>query len=315
MSSHTAERVSYRIGADENGLGARLGPMLVTAVLARVSQGGERLLRRRLPQALRRDLDDSKRLIAFGRHGLGEAWARALVPEARSPADLLEALSHRPTAELKRRCPQSAFAQCWEPPPERFACDEPVVARVAGHLERLRRRGVEILAVRSSSLCVGELNQLKEHGINRFIADLHAMEQLLLSLRETAGHEIFAICGKVGGIGDYPRYFGPLSGRLHVVLEHSRRKSAYAIPGLGEVHFLQDADATDPLVMLASLVGKYLRELLMARISHFHSSPIDGQSAVSGYHDPVTERLVRLSARRRGELGLPDDCFERSRGE
>lgn len=315
MSSHTAEHVSYRIGADENGLGARLGPMLVTAVLARVSQDGERLLRRRLPKTLRQDLDDSKRLIAFGRHGLGEAWARALVPEARSPAELLEALSHRPSAELKRRCPPSAFAQCWAHPPEQFTSERAVVERVAGHLERLRSRGVQVLVARSNPLCVGELNQLKESGINRFVADLHAMEQLLLSLRELAGHDIVAICGKVGGIGDYPRYFGPLSGRLHILLEHSRRKSSYGIPGLGEVHFLQDADAADPLVMLASLVGKYLRELLMARISHFHSSSIDGQAGVSGYHDPVTERLVRLSAKRRGELGIPDACFERSRGE
>jgi len=32
---------AFRIGADENGLGPRLGPMVVTAVLAEVTEAGE----------------------------------------------------------------------------------------------------------------------------------------------------------------------------------------------------------------------------------------------------------------------------------
>src|SRR5690606_27769387 len=36
--------VSYRIGADENGLGARLGPLVVTGVMARVDDAGSAAL-------------------------------------------------------------------------------------------------------------------------------------------------------------------------------------------------------------------------------------------------------------------------------
>ena len=41
---------TFLIGADENGLGSRLGPMVVTAVLAEVDEQGQRFLSRRLQQ-------------------------------------------------------------------------------------------------------------------------------------------------------------------------------------------------------------------------------------------------------------------------
>jgi ribonuclease HII len=96
-----------------------------------------------------------------------------------------------------------------------------------------------------------------------------------------------------------------------VVLEQSRPRSSYKFPGLGILHFVQDADASDPLVMLASLVGKYFRELLMARISEYYADQIEGLVPASGYHDPVTARLVQLTARRRKKLKIAADCFER----
>ena len=37
---------TFHIGADENGLGSRLGPMIVTAVLAEADEEGERFLSR-----------------------------------------------------------------------------------------------------------------------------------------------------------------------------------------------------------------------------------------------------------------------------
>ncbi len=301
----------YRIGADENGLGARLGPLLVTATLARVDENGTRWLGRRLPKQLRQDLDDSKRLVSFGHHALGEAWARALLPRATSPQQLLAAISHESIEDLQSDCPQRAMRQCWPTLPETFIAGDDVVRRVTRHLATMKMRGVEVVAVRSNPLCVGRLNRLKESGHNRFAADLHAMERLVVALRAEVGQDVHAVCGKVGGIADYPKHFGPLSGRLHVVLEQSRPRSSYRFPGLGELHFLQDADASDPLVMLASLVGKYLRELLMARISRFYTSKIDELAAASGYHDPVTSRLVTLTASKRKKLGIPTRCFER----
>ena len=134
----------------------------------------------------------------------------------------------------------------------------------------------------------------------------------MLRLREGVGTEVDAVCGKVGGIGDYPRYFGPLSGRLHTVLLAERACSAYRFPGLGQLSFVMDADATDALVMLASLVGKYVRELFMGRIGRFHVGA-GAPNLPSGYHDPRTDRFVTATAGSPSRARVPPTCFERSR--
>jgi len=304
---------AYCIGADENGLGARLGPLVVTGVLACVAEPSDRALRRKLPARVAADLDDSKRLVSHGNIALGEAWARVLgPPDAASPRELFEGLSLEGVGRLRDPCPSHVETQCWSAEGERFQADDELVARVRRHLTALRRRGIEIERVQSSVVCTRRLNDKRAAGQNRFVADLHAMEELVLSLRAHAGSDVTAVCGKVGGIGDYPRFFGPLSGRLHAVLEQRRALGAYRFPGLGEIRFEQDADARHVLVMLASLVGKYVRELLMARIPRFYASPGDDTAAsCSGYNDPVTDRFVELTLPARCRRRIPRTCFER----
>lgn len=305
------------IGIDENGLGARLGPLLVTGVLAEVDDRGARLLRRKLPARLRADLDDSKRLVSCHDVTLGEAWARSLArceyphaPSASTPAELFEQLSLEGSRRLSRPCPDGARAQCWDTRQESFGAEPELLARIDRHVAFLAARGVRFKAVKSSMLCVHELNRLKETGVNRFAADLHAMERLVIELRSHAGADVLATCGKVGGINEYTRFWGPLAGRLHNVLEEGRARSAYRFPGIGELAFVRDADASNPLVMVASLVGKYLRELLMHRIAR-HWGHAEGERP-SGYHDPVTERFVQLTTKARRQRSLPLTCFERT---
>lgn len=302
---------SLLVGIDENGLGARLGPMIVTGVLATVTDEGKRWLKRRLPLGLARDLGDSKQLVSYGNADRGEAWARALVPEANSPDELLVRLALESTDELRAHCPQKAVSQCWDQSCGEFEADAKLMGRVKRHLALLEARGVRILDVRSSILCVGRMNRERAGGCNRFTSDLHAMERLLLTFRDRGGTDLHATCGKVGGIASYPKFFGPLAGRLHTVLQEDRMHSAYRLPGLGDVHFLQDADAGNPLVMLASMVGKYVRELSMARISRFYASQLEDVRCSSGYHDAVTSQFIEATAVLRKRRGIPQACFER----
>jgi len=306
---------SFRVGIDENGLGSRLGPLVVTGVLARTTGDGERVLGRKLPRSLRSSLDDSKRLVSHGDVALGEAWARELVmPEATTPADLFARLSLEGVATLRKPCPQHAEAQCWNAEHEAFEAPPELLRRVARHRALLLARGVEILEVKSSVVCTDTLNRARRAGRNRFVSDLHAMESLVLALRRSAGSDVKAVCGKVGGMAEYSRFFGPLGGWLHNVLEEGKARSSYRFPTVGELHFVRDADASDPLVMLASLVGKYVRELLMARIAQHYPARDDGPKP-SGYHDPVTARFVTRTALVRKRRKVPDDCFERARDE
>jgi len=68
----------FRLGVDENGLGPRLGPLVVTAVVARVTEEGHVIASRRPKGSLAKRLGDSKAMIAHGDVALGEAWARAV---------------------------------------------------------------------------------------------------------------------------------------------------------------------------------------------------------------------------------------------
>ena len=301
---------SFRIGADENGLGSRLGPMVVTAVLARVDERGARLLARKLPAKLADMIGDSKQRVSHDNVALGEAWARALVdPEFASPAEVFGGLSLEGVERLRAPCPDHVRAQCWSIAGESFGADPGLVSAATRARAELCRRGVEVLAVKSSVICTERLNAARAAGKNRFVTDLHAMESLILAHRAQVDSDVVAICGKVGGMGAYSRFFGPLGGRLHLVLDQRRERSAYRFPGVGELHFVRDADASDPLVMLASLVGKWVRELLMARVGRWY----EGAGLPSGYHDPVTARFVEATALRRKNRRVPDTCFERFR--
>jgi ribonuclease HII len=304
--------MTYRIGADENGLGSRLGPLIVTAVLARADERGLKALARKLPKAMRGTLDDSKRLVSHTDVRLGEAWARVLAGGSpATPAELFAKISLEGVDKLGEPCPKQAKKQCWSVEGETFEAEPELVERVEHHLELLRQRGIEFVAVRSSVVCTERLNHARKGGKNRFVSDLHAMETLVLELRRLAGENVTAVCGKVGGIGEYSRYFGPLGGWLHSILGEAHAKSAYHFPTVGELRFVRDADAADPLVMLASLVGKWVRELFMGRIARHYPSPDEDRP--SGYHDPVTARFVKRTALVRKKRSIPDRCFERDR--
>jgi ribonuclease HII len=314
---------AFVIGVDENGLGPRLGPMIVTAVMARVDARGERLVCRKPRGKLAQRLGDSKGLVAHGDIALAEAWSRVLVARGAgrhgrdaTPDDVLDAISLDDRAALTAPCPRHTADQCWTTAGDRF-CDAEAMGDnltlVASDLDALARRGVTVVAVRSVVVCTRRLNEAAARGMSRFVVDLHAMERLVLAFRETLSSDVTAVCGKVGGYGEYSKVFGPLGGRLHVILEEGRAKSAYRFPGVGEIAFVRDGDATHLLVAMASLVGKYLRELLMGRIVQHYQTSLPELREVSGYHDPQTADFILATERLRKKRKVPGECFERSR--
>ncbi|MEZ4301747.1 MAG: hypothetical protein R3B70_42825 [Polyangiaceae bacterium] len=316
-------RERFRIGADENGLGPRLGPMIVTGVLAEVTPEGHAAASRKLRGKMAERLGDSKALVAHGDIALGEAWARALVergcgrPEAsRSPTstdELVQAISADPRAFLRAPCRGEAERQCWSAPDAPLTADPALVRTLHADLDKLESKGIRIAAVRSRVVCTRRLNDALALGHSRFIVDLHSMEDLILGFRELAGAEVHAVCGKVGGLGNYESAFGPLAGRLRTVLEQKRASSRYYFPGVGEIAFVMDADDGDLLVSLASLAGKYVREALMSKIVEYYKSANPQLPDASGYHDPVTATFVSETALLRKQRSIEDDCFERKK--
>jgi ribonuclease HII len=305
----------FFVGIDENGMGPRLGPLVVTSVLAEVDRAGARRVTSRPRGDLAKRIGDSKKLVAFDDSALGEAWARALVARdgaaPATPDELLATVGLDPQATLQAPCPRHHVDLCWSSEGEAFAADRAMVEACSADLERLAKRGVRIVRVRVAVICTRQLNEAVARGLSRFDLDLHTMERLALAAREDASDEIYALCGKVGGFGFYGERFGPLAGRLHTVLVEGRARSEYQFPGIGRLAFVRDADESSMLVGLASLVGKWARDHLMRRVVRFHRTGAPGLPEASGYHDPVTARFIRASELVRRERRVEQACFER----
>lgn len=306
---------SYHLGIDENGVGPRLGPLVVTAAFARAAD--PRPVRRPVRGALRERLGDSKGLVAFGSGGLAEAWARAAMKRAsgRAPETPAELLSHLLGAEeenaLRRLCPTGAGAQCWNDDHEAFTATQAQVAQAEADLDTFAERGVDVQRVWTIVLCTRRLNLAAQAGESRFLLDLHAIEQLAARARAHTSRPVATLAGKVGG---YERYLPHLRMRpLPTGTHESRKESAYRYADGSTLVFAQDADDRYPLVSLASLIGKWVRDLCMHRINRFHAPARAVHEHVSGYHDPVTRAFVEETAQHRAQRSFPHECFERQK--
>jgi ribonuclease HII len=310
-------RSSYVVAIDENGMGPRLGPLVVTSLLVRVDEPGRKLATSRPRGSIKKRIGDSKKLVAFADSALGEAWARAIAarsggPAATTPDELVAALAIDSSERLRAPCPSHHVDLCWNADGEEFGADDDTVATCTGDLGRLEAKGLHVLRARVAIVCTRALNDALDRGLSRFDVDLHTMERLVLAARADAGEDVLALCGKVGGFDFYSERFGPLAGRLHAIVVEGRKRSEYQMPGVGRIAFLRDADESHLVVGLASLVGKWARDHLMRRVVRFHRADEPGLPEASGYNDPITSRFIAASALVRKKRAVEPACFERS---
>jgi len=301
------------VGVDENGLGPLLGPLVTTAVafeLARYSPERHGALGREL------GIDDSKATAAFGQMAAAEGLALALVEAlcgvAVNDVDaLLSCLLLDAPDALKARCPASSLAQCWSTPMP-LPCFGGDLEAGRAILAGLRERGLRPAHAKSAVACTGALNARLRAGQSRVEVDLELMERLVLDARTRAGADVRAICGMVGGIRNYVAKMRHLPRAGAVVRQRAPKGTlAFDVSGVGHVRFEIDADARHLPVALASMVGKYVRELWMARQNRFYRAHDESLAEVSGYHDPVTQRFIVASEKLRVALGVDDACFVR----
>ena len=135
----------FYVGIDENGMGPRLGPLIVTSILAEVDDAGAKIVASRPRGAIAKRIGDSKKLVAFDDSALGEAWARAIARragiDARTPAELLAAVAIDAEAVLQAPCPSHHVDLCWNTEGERFASDDASVDLLTKDLESLEAKG------------------------------------------------------------------------------------------------------------------------------------------------------------------------------
>jgi ribonuclease HII len=300
------------VGVDENGLGPLLGPLVTTAVsleLKRYRPEHHAEVGRAL------GIDDSKATAGFGQMALAEGLALALVEALTGalPTDidaLFEVLLLDAPATLRVPCPRGSRPQCWSVPLA-LPCFGGDVRAGREVLRKLGKAGLRPLHVRSALACTGDLNTRLRKGQSRVEVDLELMERLVLDARDKTGEDLRAICGMVGGIRNYLARMRHLPLRGITAARTPRPTLAFEVQGVGHVRFEIDADANHLPVALASMVGKYVRELAMERQNRFYRQHDDSLADVSGYHDPVTQRFILASTSLRASLGIDDACFRR----
>ena len=300
------------VGIDENGLGPRLGPLVATAVVVQVDRYECNRLYRFGEQL---GIKDSKQASGFGKMAAAEGLALAMLERlhGRQPADaddLLRMVSLVDPSALRAGCPETSAAQCWSArvPLPAFGGD---AAQGRPALDALKKQGVRLLAARSSLACAAELNRERRRLGSKLTLDLLLFERLLLRARTEVGGELSAYCGMVGGLRRYGDYFQQLGNRGVKPIGEGPSLCSYRVGGLGEVVFEVDADAHHLPVSMASMLGKYIREVAMERQNRFYQERDPSLVRVSGYHDPVTRAFVKQSQKLRFELGIVEECFER----
>lgn len=302
------------MGVDENGLGPRLGPLVASSVAIRTSSYRRGPLCRR---GLALGLTDSKETGGFGRMGFTESVALALIERvsgtpASSVDALLDEIAPGTREQLRSRCPnESTSAQCWGSNLSlpTFGGD---VTHGRALVDRLiGRSSLRIVDVQSRIACPGMLNARLAEGRNKLSVDLELFEDLIVTTQARQGDSLLAICGMVGGIRDYAARFDRFASDRVTESSVRRGQRKYSVRGVGEIRFEVDADARHLPVALASIVGKYVREICMRRIGAFYQEQIPEIRLASGYHDPVTTQFIRATEPERYRLRIADDCFQR----
>lgn len=303
---------SVWVGVDENGLGPRLGPLVATACSLAAPAALD--VSDIASVASKLGIGDSKATSGFGAMAHAEGLALAIVGRSGAiPSDadaVLDGLALGGRARLAAPCPEGTRPQCWSPlAVPAFGGD---VERGRAMLRGLAERGVEVVRVRSAVLCARTFNDAIERRGSKLDVDLELFEELLLDARSASAVELDAICGMVGGIRRYTPRLVRIDKSAVRVVEETKKLASYRVEGLGTVRFEVDADASHVAVALASMVGKYVRELAMARQNAFYRALDASLPAVSGYYDPVTARFVDASRLLRERRGIDPRCFERN---
>jgi ribonuclease HII len=288
----------WLIGIDEAGYGPNLGPFVMTAVAVQVPDDGAGSdLWQRLAPAVRRDgdPDDGRLLIADSKvvystaRGLRPLETAVLAAHHPDPGGAL--LLDRYVEVLYPSSHASVRRECW------YAGTTPLpVESDAGHSADARARfgdacheaGVACALVRGVVICAEQFNAITEAAGSKGAVLRHGLTELVRACWALPGGEpLTFFIDKHGGRNAYAAMLQDAVPEGFVVAhQESLARSVYSAAGLGrEVRwtFQPRADAEHFSVALASMVSKYVREVLMGEFNRFWAERVPGLRPTAGY--------------------------------
>ena len=284
------------IGTDEAGYGPNLGPLTVTGTAWEIPGDVDpstlwQEFSKVLTNAPVRGDDrlfvaDSKEVYSSG-DGLEDlevpvlAFLKTLGVETATIDTIGHAVAGADFADLYRE-------EIWNPSPgTTLPCDasEDHILEWQEALQReMDAKEIRLLGVRSRIMFPREFNELVDVTGSKGAVLSTATLQLvrLLSDEHSEGKPATVVCDKHGGRNRYDEVISTQFDDQFVFrLEESRERSRYRM-GRMEFCFRTKAEELLP-VALASMVSKYLREVLMHQFNAFWSARIPGLKPTQGY--------------------------------
>ncbi|MCP4857176.1 MAG: hypothetical protein GY903_22055 [Fuerstiella sp.] len=313
------------IGTDEAGYGPNLGPLVITATSWTIPDGARpadlwTLLDDAVAESPKRGdrrlhVADSKKVYSASRslaplERSVHAFLRILAADAASVGALgvyLSGAGFRDDFERVRRDVVDELAlpiQCTD-----AECDDHA-ARVT---EVMNTSGIRLLSVRSCIMFPPEFNRRVAETDSK--GKVLSAETLAL-VRAAADHpdapaDGWVVCDKHGGRNRYDDIISTaFEDKFVFRLEESRRVSRYR---LGQLDFCFRTKAEEVLpVALASMVAKYVREVVMLQFNRFWQSHLPDLKPTKGY--PVDAlRFWDDIAETAGSLGITRSEIWRNR--
>jgi hypothetical protein len=288
--------VPWIVGIDEAGYGPNLGPFVMTAAACHVPQdlaGADfwRLLRRAVRK---RDADDdrltvadSKQVYSPSRGLLGlERTVLAMVHTStdQTPvtlADIVDLFCPDLVDELR--------AEFWYTgtTPVPTVADAGDSAAAGSRLAMLsNQHGVRWRPMHCAIVRPTAFNALLDRWGSKGAVLALSLVRLLRGLPRD-GEEVLVFCDKHGGRNNYCATLQPaFDDDLVIAHEESAERSTYTVTDAGRrltIVFEPRADDGHFCVALASMVCKYLRELLMGEFNHFWREKAPGLQPTAGY--------------------------------
>jgi ribonuclease HII len=307
------------VGVDEAGYGPNLGPLVMTAVACRVPdplhgadlwQVLKAVVRRESDRADERLLIADSKVVHAGPHGLEALAVGVLTPL--SPG-LGEDLSFRDY--LTWLCPNSGTDLDGEPwytglTPLPIFSGQPFV-------DECRMTDLDWGHARTVIVSPARFNQIVERWDTKGAVLGEALTELIGWVWNLPGHDAMALTAdKHGGRNTYASMLqDAVPEGMIIVDREGMQRSSYRLlggPRLMSFTFQPRADAEHFLVALASMVSKYVRELLMGEFNAYWQERVPGLKPTAGYPNDA-RRFFEAIRPKILELGLAEKDIWRCR--